>query len=194
MDLIAKFEFPKTKERNLYFNAQVDQESIGKLTQEIIEINELDEYLTKYYELHNLIYNRPPIKIWIDSYGGSVYQCFGLLSVMDNSKTPIHTIVTGCAMSCGFMILICGHRRFGHALSTPLYHQVSTGFWGKMKDMEEDYVETKRLQAKIEEITLSRTKITKKKLEKIYVRKIDWFMDADEAKKLGVIDEILKKE
>lgn len=194
MDLIAKFEFPKTKERNLYLSAQVDQESIGKITQEIIEINELDEYLTKYYELHNLIYNRPPIKIFLDTYGGTIYQCFGLLSVMDNSKTPIHTIVTGCAMSCGFMILICGHRRFGHALSTPLYHQVSNGFWGKVKDMEEDYVETKRLQAKIEEITISRTKITKKKLEKIYVRKIDWFMDADEAKKLGVIDEILKKE
>lgn len=191
MDFIAKFDFPKLKERCLFFNSQVDQESIGKLAQDIIGINEQDEYLKKYYELHDLIYVPKPIQIYIDSYGGYVYQCFGLLSIMEGSKTPIHTIVTGCAMSCGFMILICGHRRFAYPLATPMYHQVGSGFHGKVKDMEEDYMEAKRLQTKIEEITLKKTKITPKKLEKIYTRKIDWHMTPDEALKLGVIDEIL---
>ena len=191
-DLI-ELKQPEQKERNLYFSEQVDQKTIGSLTKEIVEINDLDDYLEQYFKLNGISYKRKPIKIWIDSYGGLVYQCFGLLSIIESSKTPIHTIVTGAAMSCGFMILIHGHKRFGYKLSTPLYHQVSNGFWGKAKDMEEDFIETKRIQKKMEDLTLKKTKITKKQLKKIYKRKIDWYMDAKEALKLGVIDKIIKK-
>src|ERR1017187_1566959 len=109
------------KSRELFFIKQVDQSSIGELTKAIIEINQDDEHLKKLYSVYNLEYRPDPIKIFLDSYGGQVYQCFGLLSVIERSQTPIHTIVTGCAMSCGFMILICGHKRFAHKLSTPLY-------------------------------------------------------------------------
>jgi ATP-dependent Clp protease protease subunit len=94
-------------------------------------------------------------------------------------------------MSCGFMILISGHKRFAYKLSTPLYHQVSTTKSGTLKEIEEEIIETKRLQETIEEITLERTKITKKKLKEIYDGKIDWFMSAKEAVELGVVDEIL---
>lgn len=180
------------KNRDLFFNRQVDQGSIGDLTQKIIEINQDDEYLEKLYSIYGFEYKPEPIKIYIDSYGGHVYQCFGLLSVMERSKTPIHTIVTGCAMSCGFMILICGHKRFAHKLSTPLYHQVSSGAFGKIKEMEEAIEETKRLQKQLENIVISKTNISKKKLKEIIKTKKDWYMSAEEAKDLGVVDVILK--
>lgn len=182
---------PLPKERNVYFNKQVDQSSIGDLTKNIIEINEDDKHLKKLYSAYGVEYKPKPIKIYIDSYGGAVYQCFGLLSVMERSKTPIHTIVTGCAMSCGFMILISGHKRFAHKLSTPLYHQVSSGFIGKVQDMNEKLEESNRLQKQLEDITLEKTKISEKKLAKILKRKQDWYMTAQEAKELGVVDEIL---
>jgi ATP-dependent protease ClpP protease subunit len=89
------------------------------------------------------------------------------------------------------MILISGHKRFGYELSTPLYHQVSTGFRGNVQDMEESLEETKRLQKKIEKITLERTSISKKKLKSILKNKVDWHMTANEALALGVIDEII---
>lgn len=187
--MAVNLELPK--ERNLYLQKQVDQASMGDLTQKIIEINEDDARLKKLYDVYGIEYKPKPIKIYIDSYGGQVYQCFGLLGVMEKSKTPIHTIVTGCAMSCGFMILISGHKRFAYKLSTPLYHQVSTTKSGTLKEIEEEMIETKRLQETIEEITLERTKITKKKLKEIYDGKIDWFMSAKEAVELGVVDEIL---
>ena len=110
---------------------------------------------------------------------------------MEKSKTPIHTIVTGAAMSCGFMILIHGHRRFAHKYSTPLYHQVSGGVIGTVKQMEERLEESKRLQKQIENMTIEKTKITRKKLKEIYDGKVDWFMSAEEALELGVVDEIL---
>tara|TARA_R110000796_G_scaffold52517_10_gene123765 strand:- start:1962 stop:2456 length:495 start_codon:yes stop_codon:yes gene_type:complete len=164
---------------------------MNKLTKAIIEINTSDTYLKKLYSINDIEYNPKPIEMYIDSYGGSVYQCFGLLGVMDKSETPVHTIVTGCAMSCGFMILISGHKRFAYELSTPLYHQVASGFRGKVQDLEESLEQTKKLQKVIEDITLKRTNIPKKKLTQILKNKVDWYMTAEEALGLGVIDEIL---
>jgi ATP-dependent Clp protease protease subunit len=185
-------QLPLPKKRDLFFIKQVDQASIGELTQKIIEINQDDEHLKKVYSIYGLKYEPEPIKVYIDSYGGYVYQCFGLLSVIERSQTPIHTIVTGCAMSCGFMILICGHKRFAHKLSTPLYHQVSSGAFGTAKDLEEKLEETKRLQKQLESIVREKTEISKKTLKEIFVTKKDWFMSAEEALELGVVDEILK--
>ena len=182
---------PLPKDRSLYLPDQVTQESMNKLTKSIVDINADDALLKKLYAVHGLEYTPKPIQIYIASYGGAVYQCFGLLGVMEKSETPIHTIVTGAAMSCGFMILISGHERFGYRLSTPLYHQVSTGFYGKVQDMEEKLQETKRLQKLIEEITLDKTNISKKKLADVLKNKVDWYMSAEEALKLGVIDAIV---
>ena len=183
---------PEPKPRNLYLADQVSQSSMNDLSKAIITINEDDRKLKKIYAAYDLSYNPAPIKLYIDSYGGAVYQCFGLLGIMETSTTPIHTLVTGCAMSCGFMILIHGHKRFAYKHATPLYHQVSTGFRGKLADMEESIEETRRLQNKIEEMTLSKTKISRTKLDKIFKKKVDWYMSADEAINLGVIDEIIK--
>jgi ATP-dependent Clp protease protease subunit len=175
---------PLPKKRDLFFTKQVDQSSIGELTQKIIEINQDDEHLKKIYNVYGLTYNPEPIQVYIDSYGGYVYQCFGLLSVMERSQTPIHTIVTGCAMSAGFMILISGHKRFAHKLSS--------GAAGTVKEMEEKLEESKRLQRQLEDIVKEKTDITKKRLREIFDTKKDWYMTSEEALELNVVDEILK--
>ena len=182
---------PGPKERILYMAKQVDQESINELTKSIIAINEDDRHLEKVYALQDIEYKPKPIKIYIDSYGGYVYQCFGLLSIIATSKTPIHTIVTGCAMSCGFLIAIAGHKRLCYPKSTYMYHQVSSGTSGTAKDLEEDVYETKRLQKMLEQHTLEFTKITKKRLKEVYKAKFDWYMDSKEALSNSVVDEII---
>lgn len=182
---------PLPLKRNLYFSEQVDQESIRKLTESIVEINEDDDHLKKLFQVYNLKYEPEPIKIYIDSYGGAVYQIFGLLAIMESSKVPIHTIATGAAMSCGFLMLICGHKRFAHKYATPLYHQVSSWAHGKLEDMKEDLKEGKRLQKMLEEIIIRKTKLTKKKLKEINTLKKDWFLTAEESLEFGIIDEII---
>ena len=188
---MSGLNLPTPMNRNLFLAKQVDQASINELSKAIIAINEDDEFISKIYAAHDLSYLPKHIKLYVDSYGGYVYQCFGLLGIMKASKAPIHTIVTGCAMSCGFLISIAGHKRFGYPKSTYLYHQVSGGVIGKAKDMEEDVIETMRLQKMLEDHTLEFTKITAKRLEKVYKGKKDWFIDTDEALKLRIIDEII---
>lgn len=184
-------QLPIPKERQLYLAQQVDQTSINNITKSIVEINSDDHYISKLSAIHGFEYKPEPIEIYIDSYGGYVYQCLGLLSIIQKSKIPVNTIVTGCAMSCGFLIAIAGQKRYCFEGSTFMYHQVSSGVIGKVKDMEEDVIETKRLQKIIEEHTLSRTKITGKDLEKCYNEKRDWYLTAKQALKYGVVDSII---
>ena len=57
--------------------------------------------------------------------------------------------------------------------------------------MEESLQEVKRLQKKIEDITIKRTSISRGKLKEVLKNKVDWYMPAKEALNLGVIDEII---
>ncbi|NBP01768.1 MAG: hypothetical protein EBU90_16850 [Proteobacteria bacterium] len=184
-------ELERPAHRNLFLSHQVDQESMNSLSKAIIDIREHDEFLKKLYPLFGLSYEPKPIVIHIDSYGGAVYQCFGLLSIMKDKGTPVDTIVTGCAMSCGFMIAIHGRHRKIHKHGTMMYHQVSTGTHGKVAEVEEDVIEAKRLQQKIEDMTLENTKITKERLEKVYKKKQDWYLDAKDSLKWGCVDELI---
>lgn len=181
----------ETKKRNLFLSAQVNQESILHLSKAIIEINEEDRKAKKLLKIEGLKYTPKPIKIYIDTYGGNVYQCFGLLGLMESSKTPIHTIVTGCAMSCGFMIAITGHKRFAYSKATLLYHQVSSGVGGKLKEIEEEVIEIKRLQKMIEDHTLAHSEISPETLADCFAKKEDWYISVEEALKLKIIDKII---
>lgn len=181
----------KPTPRNLFLAQQVDQDSMNALSKAIIEIREHDEYLKKSYATNDLSYEPKPIKIYIDSFGGAVYQCFGLLSIMKSSGTPVDTVVTGCAMSCGFLIAIHGRKRRIHKHGTMMYHQVSTGVEGKVADIKADLIEAMRLQKMIEKMTVENTKITEKKLEKVYKKKKDWYLDAKTSLRWGCIDEIV---
>lgn len=183
---------PSPKERNIYLSQQVTQESMLAVSKQILEINADDRKLKKLAKIYGYKYKPQPIKIFIDSYGGQVYQCFGLLSIMNASKTEIHTIVTGCAMSCGFMIAIHGHRRYCLKLSRLLYHQVSSGAVGKLADMEEKIAQSKELQKDIERMVLDNTSITKERLKEAYKGKEDWIIKSKEALELGCVDEIVE--
>lgn len=182
---------PVPKDRVLYFQQQVTQDTIGNLTRQILDINRHDAYLKKLYALYNINYLPAPIRLYIDSYGGSVYQCLGVIGTMNSSDTPIHTYVTGVAMSCGFMMAIHGHKRFAYKTSTFMYHQISSIAWGKLAEMQESVVEAGRLQKIVEDMVLAKTKISLFTLKENFEHKIDWYMTADEALTNGCLDEII---
>lgn len=182
---------PQPKERSFIFNKNVSLDSIGELSKSILCVDEDDLYISEIYNFHGLQYTPKPIKIYIDSFGGSVYQCFGILSIIEKSKTPIHTIVTGCAMSAAFLMAISGHKRYAYSSATFMYHQLSHTEYGKLKDLDNCVIECKRLQQMIEKHTLKMTKIPKDKLKDVYEDKEDWFLSAKEALKHGVVDEII---
>ncbi len=182
---------PLPKARDLFFTKQVTQDTISDITQKILEVNRSDMELERLYDYHGIGYTPAPIRLHIDSYGGSVYQCLGLIGIMDASITPIHTIVTGVAMSAGFMIAIHGSKRYAYKHATFMYHQLSSMAWGTLADMKDSVEESERLHKKLIELVIKKTKIPLKTLEENYERKKDWFMPVDEALSLGCIDALI---
>ena len=83
---------PLPKDRFLYLPEQVNQESMNKLTKSIVDINADDAHLKKLYAVHGLDYTPQPIKIYIDSYGGAVYNVLVCLESWRNlspQSTPL---------------------------------------------------------------------------------------------------------
>ena len=177
--------------RDLYLN-EVTQASILALTKSIRDINLSDRYLKDFMRLSNCVYTPKPIILNIDSYGGDAYAMLGFLNVMDTSTTPIHTVVTGCAMSCGFLIAINGSKRFCHKYSTFMYHQVSYGTWGKLEEMKKDVMEGERLMEIIYKYVSNKTKIKESKLRKLDEKHTDWYISAEDSVKFGVVDSIIE--
>ena len=136
-------------------------------------------------------FKRKPIKLYINSLGGSIYDMWSLIDIISNSKTPIYTYCTGYAMSAAFQIFLAGHKRYATKHATFMYHQMSGCNWGNYQDMVDDMEENEYIQSEIEKYVFNRTKITKKQLNDVRKSKKDWYIHTDEALELGIVDEAI---
>ena len=134
------------------------------------------------------------IKIYIDSGGGSVYSGLGLLDVMDFVKPDIITVNTGLAASMAAVILCSGTKGKRKALkrSRTMIHQ-PLGYTGyaQATDMEIEAKEINSLKKELYEIISDTTGQVYDKVYKDSER--DYWITASEAKKYGMIDEIIQK-
>lgn len=134
------------------------------------------------------------IKLYIDSGGGSVYSGLGLLDVMDFIKPDIITVNTGLAASMAAVILCSGAKGKRKALkrSRTMIHQ-PLGYTGyaQATDMEIEAKEINSLKKELYEMISEGTGQTYDKVYKDSER--DYWMTAIEAKKYGMIDEIIQK-
>lgn len=170
------------------FMTVVDMKKKNKFnTKNLFE--ELEDSIDTYNSESSL--DRNPIEIYISSCGGSIYDALSFIDYVGLIKTPIHTIAMGKCMSAGTLMLIAGDRKFATQNSTILIHQMSAGTIGSFQTMIEDMIEFQRLQDLVNEIIMTYTKVTEDLLQQIQESKYDYYMDALEAKDLGIIDEII---
>ena len=135
------------------------------------------------------------IKIYIDSPGGSVYSGLGLLDVMDYIKSDIVTVNTGLAASMAAVILCSGSKGKRKALKrsrTMIHQPLSYGGWMQQaSDVEIEAREMNLLKRELYEIISDRTGQNYDRVYKDGDR--DYWMSATDAKKYGMIDEIITK-
>ena len=174
--------------RTIYLNTGVDSDSVTDAVIAILKINEYDD--EQEAKLKN--YERQPIKLVVDSYGGSVYDGIGMISAITSSKTPVHTYCYSKAMSMGMLILISGRRRYVHEFATVMFHQLSGGTGGTNQDIQEDAERINELNNMLMKIVKKRTKITKEQIKDKNEHKKDWFVSGKKAIKLGMADELIK--
>lgn len=175
------------KDRILILGEDVDQGSVKELIKLIYDINLDDEEKEAIFQ----DYDRPPIHLIINTYGGSVYDGLGLIGAIELSSTPVIVTCLGSAMSMGLFILAAGHHRRAHHLSTMMYHQISLASFDKLEGFKKDALEAQRLEEMCDSLLYKRTKLKPKDLEDYKLRKADWYMSAQDALKWGIIDEVI---
>jgi ATP-dependent Clp protease protease subunit len=163
----------------------------------IIRVNRFDEksateFAAKVAAAHST--GQKVIPVIIDSYGGQVYSLMSMIAAIREAELPVATIVEGKAMSCGAVLLSFGEQgmRFADPDATVMIHDVSSGGHGKIEELKADVAEAERLDEKI--FTMMARNCGKKDdyfKKKVFNKKhADWFMDAQEAKRHGLVNHL----
>jgi ATP-dependent Clp protease, protease subunit len=135
------------------------------------------------------------IKFYINSPGGVVTSGMVMYDTMKMLKSPISTICMGLAASMGSILLSGGvkGRRFIYPHGEVMIHQPSLGGYiqGVSTDLEIQAKQTKRVKEIGAKILADNCGKTSAQIMKDFDR--DYWMDADEAVKYGIVDGILEK-
>jgi len=131
------------------------------------------------------------IYLYINTPGGLITAGMGIYDTMNYIKPNVATICMGQAASMGAFLLAGGARGKRSALPNAriMIHQPLGGAEGQASDIKIQADEIIRLRTRLTSILAKSTKQTLKKIEKDTDR--NFFMNADEAKKYGIIDTIL---
>ena len=176
-------------DRNIHFCSYIEEATTKELIKSIVDINIYDAQQEKTV----VGYKREPIKLFMTTGGGSVVHTIALFDHIKYSATPIWIYISGYCCSGGFYMLGAADRVIAYEHTQLMYHQLSSDIdYEKLATQKEIVSHREELQKILDSLILENTKITKDKLEEVNSKKQDWWMDVTEAKKLGVIDVIIK--
>lgn len=131
------------------------------------------------------------IKLYINSPGGNVQSGLAIIDTMNLIKCDVATVCTGMAASMGAMILSQGAKgkRFILPNAEVMIHQPLSGVEGQASDIAITANHILKLKDSLYKMLAKATGKDIKVIEKDSDR--NFWMDAEEAKKYGIVDEII---
>ena len=132
------------------------------------------------------------ISLYINSPGGSVSAGLGIVDTMNHIKPDVSTVCVGLAASMGSIILSQGAKGKRHALQNAeiMIHQPWGGAQGQASDIEITARHILKTRERLNKMLAKASGQPLSQIEKDTDR--DFFMDAIDAKKYGLIDEVHK--
>ena len=133
------------------------------------------------------------ISFYINSPGGVVTSGLSIYDTMQFIRCPVATLCVGQAASMGSLLLTAGEKdhRFALANARIMVHQPSGGYQGQATDILIHAQFTEKLKRRLNEIYV---KHTGKDYETVHnALECDRFMSPEEAKDVGIIDQIFEK-
>ncbi|HEY6262518.1 MAG TPA: ATP-dependent Clp endopeptidase proteolytic subunit ClpP [Nitrospiraceae bacterium] len=133
------------------------------------------------------------INLYVNSPGGSVTAGLGIYDTMQYVKPPINTICLGQAASMGAFLLTAGTKgkRFALPNARVMIHQPMGGFQGQATEIDIHAREILKIRERLNEIMAKHTGQPLEKISQDTER--DFFMSAEEAKRYGLIDEVITR-
>lgn len=166
-------------DRIIFFGTEVTSETANIVVSQLLYLEQTDP--------------GAPITMYINSPGGGVYAGLGVIDTMNYISSPVGTVCTGLAASMGAMFLMCGEKGKRMALphSRVMIHQPLGGADGQASDIEITAREILKLKEELYQIIVEQSGKTMDQVKQDADR--DYWMTAEEAKKYGLIDEVIKK-
>lgn len=167
------------KDRIVFLGGPVDDHIANLIIAQILFLANEDE--------------KRPIKLYINSPGGSVTAGMAIYDTMQFVKPPVETVCVGLAASIAAFLLAAGEkgRRIALPNSEVLIHQVMGGAEGQAIDIEIAAKQISKTKTKVNSLLSKMTGQPLSRIEKDTDR--DYWMTADEAEEYGIIDEVIKK-
>ncbi|MDR2441703.1 MAG: ATP-dependent Clp protease proteolytic subunit [Planctomycetaceae bacterium] len=136
---------------------------------------------------------RKDIHFYINSPGGSVTATLAIYDTMQILSCPVATYCVGLAASGGSILLAGGTKgkRFALPHAKIMMHQPWGGVGGQVTDIEIQATEILKDRAMLNEILASHIGKPVEEIAKDTDR--DFYLNAEEAKAYGVVDDVLKK-
>jgi ATP-dependent Clp protease protease subunit len=179
---LDSFDMEDLDERRLYINDIIDDEIIMDIGYHILRYNRLDKDIKQE--------ERKPITLYINTDGGGLYSANSLISLIENSVTPVHTVNLGRCFSAGFLIFIAGKKRYTLDNGIFLLHDGQNGDINATgKYFDKASFEKNVIEKKVKDYVLEKTAITPKMYDKNY--RVEWYMSAEKAMELNVCDYIV---
>ena len=169
------------KQRKLFLNVDVEQLSVADIVKHIMQYNKEDKGIDPK--------DRQPILLYVTSNGGEVDSGFELIDIIQNSKTPVHTINLGYQYSMGFLIGLAGHKRFATQNAKFLMHDGSNFVYNSGAKAQDQMEFQKKVEERVKQYILSRSKLTSEEYDSKL--RVEWYLFASEAKDKGFVDYII---
>jgi len=171
-------------ENKIYYYAGVGRDSASELNKKIGELESKSLTLG-----NNLDIDPPTLRLMINSGGGSITAGISSMDTILRCKVPVHTYVDGFCASAATFLSVVGKKRYMSRNSYMLIHQLSSNFWGKYSEFEDEKQNLDLMMETIKNVYKEYTKVPMRKINEILKHDLLW--DASTCLKYGLIDEIV---
>jgi ATP-dependent Clp protease protease subunit len=166
-------------ERIIFLGGPIDDHTANLIIAQLLYLDHTD--------------SKKDVYLYINSPGGSVTAGLAIIDTMNFIKSDVSTICVGIAASMSALILSSGKKgkRFSLPNSEVMIHQVMGGTEGQASDIAINAKHILRTKDTLNKILAQNTNKKMEQVDKDSDR--DYWMTSDEAKKYGIVDEIISK-
>jgi len=176
---------PETELRIIGLFSDVAEEKVAELVHALLYLHESNK--NKEESL--------PVEFYISTYGGAADDMFALYDVMRQVLpiTEIHTIGMGKVMSAGVLLLAAGtkgKRKIGKYCRV-MIHSAMAGSHGSLPNLVNELEALQQTQEDYISALSDETKMSTQEIKNMLERKVNVYLSAEEAVKLGIADIII---
>lgn len=166
----------KVHKNEVYFYDEVTRESVLHLVNVLLTLRE------KYTK-----------KIWlfIHSEGGDLHAGMSAMDHIANLGIEVRTVIDGFVASAATLMFLAGTKRYTMPSANLLIHQLSTEFWGKFQDLQDEMANSEGLMNTIKSVYKKHTSIPSKQIKSLLKREM--YLSAEKCIEYNIAHAVYKR-